>query len=134
MASALRIPGGTAADTPMVVANDATVTLWRPIGPRELALLEESGWREWPPRLPEQPIFYPVLNREYAIKIARDSNVKYNGAGYVPRFAVRRDFIDRYEAHQVGGREIREYWIPAGDLVDLNANIVGHIEVTDEFG
>jgi hypothetical protein len=117
----------------MVVANDATVTLWRPIGPHELALLDASGWREWPPRLPEQPIFYPGLSREYAIKIARDWNVKYNGAGYVTRFAVRRDFIDRYAAHQVGGQEIREYWIPAGDLVDLNANIVGHIEVTDEF-
>ncbi len=44
-----------------------TTTLWRPVGPEELALLEESGWTRWPPRLPEQPIFYPVLNRDYAI-------------------------------------------------------------------
>jgi len=27
-----------------------------------LALVEASGWLAWPPRLPEQPIFYPVLN------------------------------------------------------------------------
>jgi hypothetical protein len=39
-----------------------TTTLWRPVGPEELALVEASGRRAWPPRLPEQPIFYPVLN------------------------------------------------------------------------
>lgn len=53
----------------------ATVTLWRPTGPEELALVEASGWREWPPRLPEQPILYPVINEEYATRIARDWNV-----------------------------------------------------------
>ena len=31
-----------------------TVTLWRPTGPDEVALVEASGWREWPPRLPER--------------------------------------------------------------------------------
>jgi hypothetical protein len=60
-----------------------TVTLWRPTGPEELALVEASGWREWPPRLPGQPIFYPVVNEGYANKIARDWNVKHSGAGYV---------------------------------------------------
>jgi len=49
-----------------------TVTLYRPVGPKELALIEASGWRAFPPRLPEQPIFYPVLNEDYAIQIARD--------------------------------------------------------------
>jgi hypothetical protein len=49
-----------------------TVTLWRPTGPKELALVEDSGWRAWPPRLPDQPIFYPVLNEDYATRIARD--------------------------------------------------------------
>jgi hypothetical protein len=66
------------------------VTLWRPAGPEELALVEASGWREWPPRLPEQPIFYPVLNEEYAAMIARDWNVKHSGSGYVTRFDVRQ--------------------------------------------
>ena len=50
-------------------ADTETVTLWRPTGPEELALVEASGWRSWPPRLPDQPIFYPVLNEEYATTI-----------------------------------------------------------------
>jgi hypothetical protein len=110
-----------------------TITLWRPTGPEEIALVEASGWREWPPRLPEQPIFYPVLNEEYATKIARDWNVKASGSGYVTRFEVRRDFLDRYEVRQAGGRTILEYWIPAGDLPELNANITGLIRVTAEY-
>ncbi|WP_051433330.1 hypothetical protein [Promicromonospora kroppenstedtii] len=110
-----------------------TVTLWRPTGPKELALVEESGWRAWPPRLPDQPIFYPVLNEDYATRIARDWNVKASGAGYVTRFDVDQDFLDRYEVQQVGGRTILEYWIPAEDLGELNAHIVGRIEVVAEF-
>ena len=78
-----------------------TVTLWRPTGPEELALVEASGWREWPPRLAGQPIFYPVLNEQYATMIARDWNVEQSGAGYVTRFQVRRSFLDRYEVRQV---------------------------------
>lgn len=109
-------------------------TLWRPTGPAELALLRAAQWREWPPRLPGQPIFYPVLNRDYAIKIARDWNAPRDGAGYVTRFQVRAEFLARYDVQQVGGRTIREYWIPAEDLDALNANLVGLIEVTDEFG
>jgi hypothetical protein len=110
-----------------------TVTLWRPTGPQELALVEASGWRGWPPRLPEQPIFYPVLNEEYATMIARDWNVKHSGVGYVTRLRVRTDFLDSYEVHQVGGRTILEYWIPASDLDAFNANIVGTIDVTAEY-
>src|SRR5256885_1593523 len=111
-----------------------TVTLWRLTGPDELALVEASGWRRWPPRLPGQPIFYPVLNEEYAAMIARDWNVKHSGVGYVTRFQVRRDFLDRYEVHQVGGQTILEYWIPAGDRDALNENMVGPIDVVAEGG
>jgi hypothetical protein len=110
-----------------------TVTLWRPTGPEELALVEASGWRKWPPRLAGQPIFYPVLNEEYATMIARDWNVGQSAAGYVTRFRVRRSFLDHYEVHQVGGQTILEYWIPAEDLDALNASLVGKIEVTAEF-
>ena len=49
------------------------------------------------------------------------------------RFHVRRDFLDNYEPHQVGGRAIVEYWIPAEDLAGLNASIVGLFEVTAEY-
>lgn len=110
-----------------------TTTLWRPTGPTELALVEESGWRAWPPRLPDQPIFYPVLNEDYATRIARDWNVKASGVGYVTRFDVAAEFLDRYEVQQVGGQTILEYWIPAEDLAELNAHIVGRIEVVAEF-
>jgi hypothetical protein len=57
----------------------------------ELALIRASNWREFPPRLPEQPIFYPVLNKEYAIQIARDWNTRGSGTGYVLRFQVDTD-------------------------------------------
>jgi len=116
-----------------VTEETETVTLWRPTSPEELALVEASGWREWPPRLAGQPIFYPVLNEQYATMIARDWNVEQSGAGYVTRFQVRRSFLDRYEVRQVGGQTILEYWIPAGDLCALNASIVGKIELIAEF-
>ena len=85
------------------------VTLSRPTDPEELAAVEASGRTEWPPRLPGQPIFYPVLNEEYAVMIARDWNVPHSGAGYVTRFQVLRSFLDQYEVHQVGGMTILEY-------------------------
>jgi len=110
-----------------------TVTLWRPVGPKELALIEQSGFRAFPPRLPEQPIFYPVLTEAYAVKIARDWNVKASGSGYVTRFEVRRDHLDGYAVQDAGGRAHREYWIPAEDLPAFNAAIVGPIVVTQEF-
>ena len=110
-----------------------TVTLWRPTGPRELELVERSGWRAWPPRLPDQPIFYPVLNEEYATKIARDWNVKASGVGYVTRFEVEKAYLDGYEVQQAGGQTILEYWIPAEDLDEFNRHIVGLIEVVAEF-
>jgi hypothetical protein len=81
-----------------------TTTLWRPVGPQELALIEETGMAAFPPRLPEQPIFYPVTTREYAIKIARDWNVPDSGAGYVTQFEVRSDFLARYRVETAGGR------------------------------
>lgn len=112
---------------------EETVTLWRPVGPVELHLLEASGWARWPPRLPEQPIFYPVLNEAYATKIARDWNVSRDGAGFVTRFQVRKAHLDRYEVHQAGGIEILEYWIPAEDLDEFNDNVVGTIEVVAEY-
>lgn len=110
-----------------------TVTLWRPVGPAERNLIRAAGMRAFPPRLPEQPIFYPVLTEEYAVKIARDWNVRASGAGYVTRFRVRRAFLDRYDVQKVGGRAHLEYWIPAEDLDAFNAAIVGEIEITAEF-
>ena len=111
-----------------------TVTLYRPTGPEELALVAASGYRRWPPRLPGQPIFYPVTNHEYAAEIARKWNLRDSGRGYVTRFRVRKEFMDRYEVQVVGARHHSEWWIPAGDLEALNESIVGRIEVVEEFG
>lgn len=112
---------------------EETVTLWRPVGPAELRLIEESGMNEFPPRLPDQPIFYPVTTEAYAVKIARDWNVRDSGAGYVTRFAVRKEYLDAYRVEEAGGRAHREYWIPAEDLPNFNAAIVGLIEVVQTF-
>src|SRR5882757_9539337 len=81
-----------------------TVTLWRPVGPEELALIKESGMTAFPPRLPDQPIFYPVTSEQYAIKIARDWNVPASGSGYVTRFEVKKEFLDAFKVEDAGGR------------------------------
>ena len=112
---------------------DETTTLYRPTGPKELELVRQSGNRRWPPRLPDQPIFYPVTNEGYAIQIARDWNVKASGAGYVTRFRVRTAFMRRYRVEQVGGSQHTEWWVPAEELEQFNDNIVGEIEVIHTF-
>jgi hypothetical protein len=109
------------------------VTMFRPTGSKELELVAASGWRRWPPRLPAQPIFYPVTNRAYAEQIARDWNVPESGSGFVLRFNVRREFVDRFDVHKVGGEAHTEWWIPAENLEELNDNIVGTIEVVARF-
>jgi hypothetical protein len=114
---------------------DQTTVLFRPVGQKELDLIRESDFTAFPPRLPEQPIFYPVLNEEYARQIARDWNAKRNqpGVGYVTRFAVRSEFLKGYEVQTVGGSMHQEYWIRAEELAELNKNIVGLIEVVAEY-
>jgi hypothetical protein len=116
------------------MSAEETITLYRPVGPEELDLIRQSDFRSFPPRLPEQPIFYPVLTEEYAIKIARDWNVPASGAGYVTQFSVRRSYLARYPIQTAGGSQHQEYWIPAEDMSEFNSNIVGAIEVIAEFG
>ena len=110
-----------------------TVTLYRPTGERELALIAESGFREFPPRLPEQPIFYPVLNEGYATQIARDWNTRDGGIGYVLKFQVEAKYLDQYPVQIAGSRAHQEYWIPAENLVEFNRHILGLIEVIAEY-
>lgn len=111
----------------------AGTTLWRPVGPEELALIEASGMRAFPPRLPEQPIFYPVTTLDYAIKIARDWNVPASGVGYVTEFEVEADFLRQYPVELAGGTAHQEHWIPAEDLSAFNEAIIGEIRVVREF-
>jgi len=110
-----------------------TVTLYRPVGPRERLLIEETGWAMFPPRLPDQPIFYPVMNEDYAIQIARNWNVRDSGSGFVTRFEVEADFVQRYPVQKVGGSLHMELWVPAEELEEFNRHIVGKIEVIAEF-
>jgi hypothetical protein len=114
---------------------DVTI-LYRPVGQKELDLIEQSGWRRFPPRLDWQPIFYPVLTEDYATAIARDWNTKdeANGCvGYVTRFTVDDHYLVGQDVHDVGGRALQEYWIPAENLEDFNDHIVGLVEVIGEW-
>lgn len=113
-------------------ANDVTF-LFRPVGPKELELIKNSGWTKFPPRLPEQPIFYPVMNEEYAIQIARHWNVPASGSGFVTKFAVKTEYLKKYQVQNVGGQIHDELWIPAEELKAFNENIVGQIIVTKSF-
>jgi hypothetical protein len=113
-----------------------TTTLYRPVGQGELELIRASRFRIFPPRLPEQPIFYPLLTEEYATQIARDWSTKDERSGfvgYVLRFHVRTEYLRKYDVHIVGSLGHREYWIPANELHELNANMVGEIEIVSEF-
>tara|TARA_R110000782_G_scaffold210537_2_gene298586 strand:+ start:521 stop:781 length:261 start_codon:yes stop_codon:yes gene_type:complete len=80
-----------------------TQTLFRPVGPKELELIRDTGMKAFPPRLPEQPIFYPVLNQEYARQIARDWNVKESGSGFVTKFEVEAEYLRQFPVEVVGG-------------------------------
>ena len=111
-------------------------TLYRPVGEKELELVKESGFKRFPPRLEWQPIFYPVLNREYAEQIAKQWNTEdeFSGfAGHVLSFDLPEEFLQRYPEQNVGGEIHNELWVPANELEELNNNIVGLIRVIDSF-
>jgi hypothetical protein len=110
--------------------------LYRPVGLHELRLIYESGLTAFPPRLPEQPIFYPVLNIEYARQIAFEWNTKSEPyAGYVTEFEVDDEYVSQFERKNVGGRQHEELWVPAEKLSEFNQHIIGKIKIVDaKFG
>ncbi len=110
--------------------------LFRPVGLKELELIAASGWRDFPPRLFWQPIFYPVLTHEYARRICVDWNAKdadSGNCGFVTRFEVDEAFVARYPVQEVGGRACSELWVPAEELTEFNHHIIGKIEVVDSI-
>jgi hypothetical protein len=110
--------------------------LFRPTGCAELDLVRNSGWRAWPPRLPDQPIFYPVLSFDYAEKIARDWNSIRKAPdnwGFVTRFKISDGLAARYRVQEAGGLTHRELWVPAEELEDFNAAIIGLVEVVAAY-
>jgi hypothetical protein len=112
------------------------MVLYRPVGVKELELIAASGFRAFPPRLSWQPIFYPVLNREYAISIARDWNTRDAAsgfAGFVTEFEVEDDYAGPFQVHQVGAAMHRELWVPAEELAEFNRHIIGGIRVVASY-
>ena len=102
------------------------MVLYRPVGEKEWKLIHDSGCKSFPPRLPEQPIFYPVLDYDYACQIARDWNSKdpRNGlVGYVTQFSIDGRFARRYPVHTVGAANYRELWVAAAELEEFNNRI-----------
>lgn len=109
--------------------------LYRPVGTAELKLIEKNEYKSFPPRLPEQPIFYPVLNKKYAREIAEKWNTKSTNdrKGYVTEFEVQDEYCSQFEIHTVGRSYHQELWIPAEELENFNRHIIGLIKVIDEF-
>lgn len=113
-----------------------TTTLFRPVGQKELDLIEASGFRRFPPRLPEQPIFYPVLTREYAEQIAREWNTRDQRSGfvgYVLEFEVDSSYLDGFQVQKAGSSQHLEYWIAAEEVDTFNQHIQGLIQVIAKF-
>ena len=116
--------------------SEPLTTLFRPVGQKELDLIAATGFARFPPRLPSQPIFYPVVTEPYAVEIARDWNTRDEAsgyAGYVLRFRVETEFLARYPERIAGAARHRELWVPAEDLDEFNRHIRGPIEVIVEF-
>lgn len=110
--------------------------LYRPVGVKEMDLILDTGCRRYPDRLPTQPIFYPVLNQEYAVEIAEKWNTKdisSGFAGYVTEFNIDEKYISNYEVHNVGSSIHEELWIPAEDLSKFNSRIITPIKISYAF-
>ncbi len=110
--------------------------LFRPVGEKEYQLVKLSGFTSFPPRLPEQPIFYPVLNQKYAEEIASKWNTEDKASGYkgyVLEFTVDNAFLSRYVVQTVGASYHQELWVPAEELEEFNRHIVGAITVVSCF-
>lgn len=113
-----------------------TTTLYRPVGEKEMLLIIESNYRKFPLRLNWQPIFYPVLNEEYASEIAEKWNTQDeagNYLGFVTKFEVSEEIVSKYPSQNVGARNHNELWIPSEELEEFNQTIIGNIEVTKVF-
>ena len=107
---------------------------YRPISIAEFKLVYEGGMRGFPPRKPDQPIFYPVLDRRYACEIAEKWNATSGEfAGFVTEFHVNDEYARRFPRRQVGEARHAELWVPAEQLDEFNRNIAHPIHVVDAF-
>ncbi len=107
--------------------------LFRPVGPAELDLLKANQFQSWPPRLPEQPFFYPVTNLEYAREITVRWNVPQYGSGFVTRFEVDDAYLEQFPVQTVGAERHTEWWIPSEQLAEFNTHLLGPIELIESY-
>lgn len=110
--------------------------LYRPVGQAEYDLIAQTDFTQFPPRLPEQPIFYPVLNQQYAHEIAEKWNTRYADSGYkgyVTRFHVEDGFVSRYPVQTVGAGYHQELWVSAEELEEFNQHLTGRIQIIEEL-
>jgi hypothetical protein len=113
-----------------------TMKLYRPVGKKELSLISESGFKAYPPRLMWQPIFYPVMNFDYAAQIAKEWNTVDENSdycGFVTAFDIDVDYVSKFEIQNVGSFEHNELWVPSEELAEFNDHIIGKIEVLASF-
>lgn len=110
--------------------------LYRPVGLYELLKIQDMGFLGFPPRLPDQSFFYPVLSVEYARQIARDWNPKDHNSGYVgwvTGFEVPDEWAARYPVRVVGSRAHQELWVPAQELEEFNRQLMGPIQILEVY-
>jgi len=111
-------------------------TLYRPVGLKELELILNSGMKQFPPRLEWQPIFYPVLNQEYAEQIALEWNTmdEFSGyCGFVTAFDLSEEYLSKFDVQNVGGHIHNELWIPSEELEEFNRQIIRGIRIVKVF-
>ncbi|MFY0673135.1 MAG: ADP-ribosylation/crystallin J1 [Bacteroidia bacterium] len=113
-----------------------TIKLYRPVGYKEYSLIKESAFTAFPPRLEWQPIFYPVLNFDYAAEIAEKWNTKDEFSEYVgivTSFDISNEYFKQFNVKNVGGSKHEELWVPSEILAEFNEQIIGSIEIEKAF-
>ncbi|WP_437206646.1 hypothetical protein [Planctomicrobium sp. SH664] len=111
------------------------VTLYCSVGQPELDFIAGAGWVRLPLSQKGMATFTPVLSEAYAIRIAREQTRRANSeyAGYVLRFHVEKEYLERLEFREAGGRGFREFVIPEREHERFNAHLVGEIALLHEF-
>ncbi len=110
-----------------------TTKLYRPVNRAELNLIQDSGWKKFPPRLPDQPIFYPVTNQEYASQITTEWNLPSYKNGFVTEFELSNQYLSKFKVEKVGLDHHTELWVPAEELEEFNSEIINQIFVVEAY-
>jgi len=137
MEALVKNAGTSAAKRPgRAAGTGARITLYLAVGLKELDLILQTGCRRFPPSLVQQPIFYPVFDRQYACEIAEkrkaeDPNSGY--AGFVMQFEIPEEYAKKFTQQPVGALHHRELWVPSKELDAFNAHIFGHIRIINAF-